>query len=52
MMTGDCQEWNVTLHYYDEKWPKHLGPVIDVVCPDVDKHVFGMPSGTNAIAIR
>ena len=51
-MSGDCQEWNVTLHFYDDKWPNQLGPVIDVVCPDVEKHVFAMPSGASLMAIR
>lgn len=50
---GDCQEWNLTLLYYDEKWPNQLGSVIDVLCPDSnEKHVFAMPSGLNAMAIR
>ena len=51
--TGDCQEWNLTLHYYDEKWPNQLGSVINVLCPDSsEKHVFVMPSGLNVMAIR
>nr|CAH0110272.1 unnamed protein product [Daphnia galeata] len=50
---GDCQEWNLTLHYYDEKWPNHLGSVINVLCPESsEKHVFAMPSGLNVMAIR
>lgn len=50
---GDCQEWNLTLLYFDDKWPNQLGSVIDVLCPvSSEKHVFAMPSGLNAMAIR
>ncbi|XP_046649541.1 uncharacterized protein LOC124340849 [Daphnia pulicaria] len=51
---GDCQEWNLTMHYYDDKWPSQLGAVINVLCPDSssDKQVLAMPSGLNVMAIR
>lgn len=50
--TGDCQEWNVTLHFYDEKQPNNLGHVIDVICPNAEKHVFAIPTGAKQMAIR
>lgn len=49
---GDCQEWNVTLHFYDEKQPNNLGHVIDVICPTVEKHIFAIPTGVNQMMIR
>lgn len=50
---GDCADWNVTLYRFEESWPDNkLGQVIDVLCPNAEKHVFVMPSGLSSMAIR
>ena len=48
---GNCEDWNVTFHYYDDSWPGKLGQAVHYLCPDVDKHVFTMPDGMNVMAI-